>query len=215
MKLIKIGIIDDLWQEDPLTIRMANHRLEKEESDVRVVLIELIKDIDKMVESIILSKCDGLIIDQKLNSKVEIINYTGTDITKKMNKIKNIPYSFWTSVPDEVKDLCKSNEVDSIYNHNQSEENKALIKTDMFKRLVRKIKKYQKEIKEKEERLLYLLSIDSPTQDEITEIDFLDEELERSIILKSPLNKEARNLKIEKINDMIDNFFSEFKMEEK
>jgi hypothetical protein len=171
---IRIGIIDDSITQN--VIKMRNNRIK--EKDYIYEYIELKYNLNDFVNKIVELKLDGLVVDQKLNGTIAGIQYTGTQLMEELNKKIEIPYVFWTSNEEFTLGHCKSDEVESIYNHSGADTGLGR-NSRMIKNLHEKIKKKKDETEELEKRFNVLIEkqcksgedLDSNELLELEEID--------------------------------------------
>lgn len=211
-KLYQIGIIDDDSSKITQMITMIRLCCNDEDGQPRkekyanyeLIPIELplAETIDDMVESIIESGVDAVIVDYKLSSQ-QLVSYSGVSLAKALNeRLWKFPVFVLTTYQDDLfeHELFDSYLVFDFDRYIEDDDERV----ELNLKLIEQVKKYHSEMEDCRLELENLL----PRAGESASVDErileLDSQLERSIYGKAAISVPVKkDFAAEKINELI------------
>lgn len=197
--VVKIGIFDDdsnkiSYIKSFLSIEYKSESKERNEKysnfEFNIIELELNNNKDEVLESIIDNSIDFIIIDYSLSDNPDI-NYTGVDLANFIDdNMNDFPLAILTSYEDDLydKDIFSPFKVFSYkrYMEEESERNEFIYK------IIEEVLQYKRKLSSWAEELESLYLKKGQSVDIDSRILELDDKIEKSLLGKNSLSKEAK-----------------------
>lgn len=197
--------IDEEPREGRRVIRLAANSKYFEQD--QVAFIEPLPSLDETVESIFSSGCAALITDFRLGEKVDNIDYTGTDLIKKIRESsKNFPCFITTSFPeDAIKTDVDAFNIFFKEDIDESEEEGGS-RITFFQRVRKEVERTKKRAQKltcRHEELVSLSKERELTQEETEEFIEIDTELDENLSYKTSAPAHAKSVALDGFEELV------------
>ncbi|MFC5468468.1 response regulator transcription factor [Cohnella suwonensis] len=191
--MYKIAYIDDQDGQ----IRKVQRTVSADE--IEASEIDLSTNPEEVIQQIIESDFDAVLIDYKLNETRADIHYSGADLARLLGQtLYNFPYFLLTSHSNDAEE--EAEDVHRVYDRAEFYQNPQKLN----RRIKMSIDHYRREIEKSETRLEELKAKESLSLLEEEELISLDDFLEKSISQGGKIPKELKKTShIDKMNELL------------